>query len=359
MNLTRYFFLKVSIISFIIALIFGCITYFKNGGWVLSLLSFLSIITIENIIYNVQIFNVKKGKLKYETFKLINKTIEEAKDDRNKIRIADKLFLIETLSYYYGGLNFNPDSEAIDILHKKCGIISITDAMPMEWLNPTYYFFLVNNLTNSLINRIDLSKKIKSIKYTENKDHNEFKNFLNKKKLVLEEIKELANYTELVNYISDNKLSVRFYLLKPKHFQRNKKIIELLISLHNMFGIYLFFINKETFDSAKERYQTLENLLKSVDFYSDDNEEKNKDFAISFSKDSTTKITYRKGSELIIKEMKDENMVLFFNVLKKISGDVAENYSKKDGFVLYGEKTPTNFTENNTYNHIYLSYEEE
>lgn len=353
----RKFIGVINFIPFLSAFVVGLFIYFSEISSLENILysslsSFLLAFIISNIRYNIKLKKIKSGELSKNLIEIADNSIKKSSKNSFDFDVDNTIFQISTLIHHnYSSLEFMPDSPAIDLLHNKNGIISFTDANPMEWMNPTYYFFLINNLSNSLINRLDFSKKIKSLNYTLNRNSDEFKLFLKSKKDALKKLGGILTKDDLINLFKTNKSSFRFYMLSESEFKRNKKIIELLIAVHEMYGIYLFFLNEDFLKiRSSTKYKPLIHLLEMIN----DEDTISNDFAVSI--DDVINITSRKGNRLSYQKMDNKNIQDFIEFIRALCGDIESKYTDKHD-VFYSEELFHGLTANNTYNHIYVEYE--
>ncbi|MCB0537005.1 hypothetical protein H6790_03120 [Candidatus Nomurabacteria bacterium] len=146
------------------------------------------------------------------------------------------------------GLRFEPDLRAIDELHLGNGLLAITEADPVKWINPTYNFYLLNNLLTTFTNNINLST-ITNIDYSnssnENSNFQKYIEYQTNRKKILREIADISNGSDLITYFKTKPSTIRFYFLTEEQIKNRKTILEILISYHELFGSYLYIINKD------------------------------------------------------------------------------------------------------------------
>lgn len=251
-------------------------------------------------------------------------------------------------------LKFHPDNPSINQLHQVEGMVSVTQADPSEWLNPTYNFFLVNNYIASLINAITLNSPVTSIRFAINRNDVKFKEFENNRKEVLRQLSQLSPSYNLAQFLSEKRIFIRFYILSENEIENNKSIIETLIAGHDLFGCYLYFINekfyKETLKDSVE-YNAFEAFLKSLQYNLVDNLDKI-DIAITKSQNKLNAI-YRKGDDLALRELEDNNTLFLQSFLRKLSADLYNHYEEKQ-FLLDKYFIEKDFVRNNEYCYLFF-----
>ena len=330
-------------------------------GWNLTLviLGILLVIlpfAILNIRYNKILNKIDGGNFSKEIRKIINNTYYDytnnASNRRDAIEshIKSIVFQLKFLSYFTkDSLEFQPDSDANILLQTSDSIISFTEANPIEWLNPTYNYFLIENLITSLINQFS-TKKGNSFDFSKNRNCEKFKKYLKFKKELLQIFSDKDfDENKLKESLTTNPTTVRFYILTKSVFEENRRILELLIYAHELFGIYLYIIDKEKFkENLKSRYSELTSLLQQ-----NGHDDFHLDFAVGIS-NSGFRITFRKGKELQSKKMTRAQSANLAELLRVFSLDILKRHWEgfDDGYVLYGKNTPDNFTENLTNNYI-------
>lgn len=323
-------------------------------GIVIAVIPFI----YSNIKYNLALNKIDNGNFSNEIKKIIENTYfdytnnQVNKRDAIESHIKSTVFQLKFLSYFTkDSLEFQPDSDANELLQTSASIISFTEANPIEWLNPTYNYFLIENLITSLVNKFN-TKKGKGLDFSPDRSCEEFKKYKEFKKKLLETFSnEDFDEKKLKDFLITNPTTVRFYILTKSVFEENRRILELLIYAHELFGIYLYIIDKDKFkENLRSRYSELTSLLQQ-----NGNENFHLDFAIGISK-SGFKITFRRGKELQSTQMTRTQIVNLTELLRVFSLDIINRHWKEfdDGYVLYGKQTPINFTENKTNNYIII-----
>jgi hypothetical protein len=226
-------------------------------------------------------------------------------------------------------LNFSPDNDSVNMLHQVEGMISITEAVPSEWLNPTYNFFLINNYIASLKQSIIKNKPIKAIAFSPNREDADFKSFEDSKKNILKEISELEDSKSILDFLKEKNIFVRFYILEQEELDNNKSIIETLIAGHDLFGCYLYFINKNVTSNLigqqyKERFNTFRT---SINYNLNDNKNRN-DLAIALA-NTNLKTIYRKGNDLVSRTLTVDNSSELKSYLKELCKLLHNNYDQE------------------------------
>jgi len=187
---------------------------------------------------NSKIYNAKYGIGNGFFNLLINllKDLERPNENENKLKETAYFLNINNARTGHM-LQFNPDNDSINMLHKVKGMISITQAEPSEWLNPTYNFFLVNNYIATLAQSIKTHSPITGINFSANRSESHFVEFEKKKKSILLELSQLNYTTNIISFLNDNRIFVRFYIIKEEEIENNRSIIETLIAGHEFMTI--------------------------------------------------------------------------------------------------------------------------
>ena len=282
--------------------------------------------------------------------------VAEEKDEIEKEKkIRDLSYYIELATDSCTGkaLLFEPNSAAINMLHEVNGTISITAAMPREWLNPTFNFFLIKNYISSIKHQVNSHGKNKTMKFSENRNVPPFVNFGNRKKKIVEDLSKLniENPSELKDYLLKEKICIRFYILSIEEIQNNKPILETLVAGHELFGCYLYII----IDGPRFQgiFQDLKKFLSVIGYDFEGNDNKT-DLMIA-QRDGGIDVVYRKEDTLQQNEIKDPgNQSLIQKCIKKIGQYVSINYDDSQYVFNCSTKFPLGFIVNNQYPHVYV-----
>ncbi len=336
---------------------FSKIWFLIDHHWFFELIGFIILFFYENIRHQIDIEKIENGKFRRELFKIIDSAIKSNEQENNMIdklnALREKIHYLQYANQQIGeSLVFEPDSESIDMLQETNGIISITEADPIKWQNPTYNFFLINNLLTSLTNKINKISSFESVNYA-NSENELFKDsFLNNKTVHLNNIKNLDSVDELLRFFEENPNTFRFYWLSEEEFNLNKNIIELLIAYHNLFGSYLFFINPEYFALYEENDK--QSRLKTVmNYHNYDYSSNNSKIDLAFGINNDIHMVFNKNNALKKETLIEDEKLNLLHFLKQLATQILD---KKDDqkCILYHTKFPDEFTYNSRYCHTYI-----
>ena len=334
---------------------------FDYLSFLLSLLiKFVLVFLFKIIIYNniKPNIKIKNGEFEIgETFKeLIENLLSDLdiKDKNERIKkVRETSYFLKTNNSRTGKtFQFDPDNTAIDQLHKVQGLISVTEANPSEWLNPTYNFFLVNNYLASISQSILKNAPVESIAFSENRSEKCFVDFKNNKKKILEDLSglDMVNSDNLMKYLRSNKIFVRFYILEASEIENNKSIIETLIAGHDLFGCYIYFINKKIYDLInQDDMQRFRNFISSIGYNLEENKKKI-DLAVAFN-DNALEVIYRKQDDLTVKLLDARNSNEFQCFITTLSNLLYHNYDN-DNYLFDVYFSKNNYMMNESYCHI-------
>lgn len=344
----------------ILGILFGVLsavmTYTNKSSLILSIvISFIT--TVISSILSIIIFSIRKNNKKItnlpnnmndEIFKLINTILyySEATDKELKDKKMHDIYYLKAINALTGKtLEFDPDDASLNALHKVAGTISITAAAPREWLNPTYNFFLINNYISSLKHRVNLHKGKKIMKFTKDREEPIFKSFINRKKEIIKTLSELNvdNPSALKDYLSKEKISIRFYFLSHDEIQSNKSILEALVAGHELFGCYLYIVNERAFP------QVLKDFLAGIGY--DLSENDNRTDLMIAQRDNTIDVIFKSGNNLIPKELSPVNQILAQRYVKNVGQYVYTNYNDDQYY-----PSNFNFKPNEQYPHAYIEH---
>jgi hypothetical protein len=334
---------------------------FDYLSFLLSLLiKFVLVFLFKIIIYNniKPNIKIKNGEFEIgETFKeLIENLLSDLdiKDKNERIKkVRETSYFLKTNNSRTGKtFQFDPDNTAIDQLHKVQGLISVTEANPSEWLNPTYNFFLVNNYLASISQSILKNAPVESIAFSENRSEKRFVDFKNNKKKILEDLSglDMVSSDSLMKYLRSNKIFVRFYILETSEIENNKSIIETLIAGHDLFGCYIYFINKKIYDLINQNdMQRFRNFISSIGYNLEENKKKI-DLAVAFH-DNALEVIYRKQDDLTVKTLDERNSNEFQCFITTLSKLLYNNYDN-DNYLFDVYFSKNNYMMNESYCHI-------
>lgn len=282
--------------------------------------------------------------------------LSNKKEEERKKNILETIYYLQTCNSRTGKtLQFNPDNPAIIQLHKTKGLIAITEARPSEWLNPTYNFYLVTNYVASVSQSIIKNAPVQSMLFSENRSHHVFARFEEDKKNILKKLSELGRGKQynIMNFLEEHKIFIRFYVLRDEEVEGNKSIIESLIAGHDLFGCYLYFINNKIYEMLNEYDLSKFNLfLNKIGYSRNENKEKI-DLAVACNENSL-EVMYRKNDNLDIRRIDDENLLEFQSFIVALSSMLYSNY-ENEHFLYNAYFTKKSFTMNRDYCHIYYN----
>jgi len=283
------------------------------------------------------------------TFRCWHSIYEDmAKDIRN----SNTSHFHETNSYLEfidnriaNGLHFEPNLKAIDELHLGNGLIAITEADPVKWINPTYNFYLLNNLLTTFTNNINASD-IKNIGYSnsthENLNNDKYKEYLDNKKSILKGISEIDNGLQLINYFADCPSTIRFYFLSKEQIKNRKTILEILISYHELFGSFLYIINKDKLNFDDSIFDEFKLVLKKIKYRMDSNNNLY-DVAFSIEQNSVFGIFNNvSDSDGLSKIIIDESLQNITTFIKKMCQRVHANFDDEN-YLINNKKLVSDF----------------
>ncbi len=283
-----------------------------------------------------------------------NLLLDLERPEENKDKLKETSYFLKVNNARTGGmLQFAPDNESINLLHKVIGMLSITQAEPSEWLNPTYNFFLINNYIASLAQSISIKSPVKAIKFSTNRLEDNFINFENEKKQVLKKLSELGETNSILKFLSDNKIFIRFYIVKKEEIENNKSIIETLIAGHDLFGCYLYFVNANVLYNLLDTInkQRLQTFIKSVNYNLNENNNKI-DLAVA-SVDSKLNVIYRSKDKLHSNQLDATNSEELKSFIVKLCSLLYSNY-EQETHLFNNFFINEHFIMNNEYCHIYI-----
>lgn len=304
--------------------------------------------------------NTKIGKAKFGIgkgfFDLLRNLLKDLeRPTENDSKLKETSYFLKINNARTGRmLKFNPDNDSINLLHQVDGMISITQAEPSEWLNPTYNFFLVNNYIASIAQSIKKYSPVSKIIFSSNRNEIHFIEFEKKKKDILFQLSQLNFGTNIVQFLNDNRIFVRFYIMKEEDIENNRSIIETLIAGHDLFGCYLYFINSKVIndllknDVDKDRFM---NFIKSVNYNLTENNDKI-DLAVALVQ-KDLKVIYRKQDELVSKTLDTMNSAELQSFIVKLCDLLYSNY-ERETHLLNKSFSDKGYVLNNEFCHIYF-----
>ncbi|MDR0506859.1 MAG: hypothetical protein LBH32_08610 [Dysgonamonadaceae bacterium] len=144
---------------------------------------------------------------------------------------------------------FNPNDNAINSLYDVNALISFTNAHPLEWLHPTFDFYLLNNYILSLHKENKKYPKAPSI--CSDRADTKYQTYKSNQNEILRQLQKSTYYN--LNF------SNRFYFLSLDDIKQNATFISNLISGHELCGCNLYLI-----DSSKYKFVDIENDNKEL-----------------------------------------------------------------------------------------------
>ena len=247
----------LSIVSFIVGtgmpiLIQWAVLQSLDKLWFLWVILGFAISTWIFLISGRMQFNKKLSKykgLKNEYSMAISKIVDaiDGSNDKEIQKYSEHLNAI--INMQENLVDFKPDSDTFEALHNMRGALSITDAHPLEWLNPTYNFFLISHYVSVIHHSFEAISNSHSDAITfdiVDRHASETEVFFKNGFTLLNKLSEISNTQQLQNVIDGNHL--RFYILDKDIIKKNSGVIELLIAGHEMFGIHLYIIDKNIYN---------------------------------------------------------------------------------------------------------------
>ena len=246
----------ISVASFVLGTVLPILIQWAVGSlddsWYIWLIFSFSIATWVFLISGYCQFNRKLSKQKNlkNDYSLAISKIIDAIDSKNEIDIQKySEHLNAIINMQENLVDFKPDSEAYESLHNMKGALSITDAHPLEWLNPTYNFFLISHYVSAIHHSFEMVSSSGSDAVAFNivdRDASETNQFFENGLELLNKLSNVNNMQQLQNVINGNHL--RFYILDKETIKKNSGVIELLIAGHEMFGIHLYVVDKKIYN---------------------------------------------------------------------------------------------------------------
>ena len=193
----KYLIISVDWREILISLVIGCGVGFLTKRlsspdlFATITIGFLSSIIIYIIINSLHFFSKMKKASQHEINKNLSLAIDKILHD---VEEKDKETREKTLDYsshhlklingelQRSSLEFQPDIDPVNILHKVNGTISITEKIPREWLDPTYNFFLIKSYISSLRHRVNSHTGSRTMEFLKNREEQVFTDFKNRKK---------------------------------------------------------------------------------------------------------------------------------------------------------------------------------
>lgn len=316
--------LIVGVAATVGGLVLGWPTNGVNWIWLSSIILFL--LGIAAIIIPPVVTNGKEINNAYPNGLLgeaISDAIEASKQTQDKKWYTRKYehFLREiTQADKLNPIDLNIDDPKFDNLFTLKGALSITNAPIFAWKDPEYSWFLIANYTATLNKRYRQGSSVFELK---NRSDNEFEEFIERGKNVLQQIKDGT---------FDYETNVRFYILSKEEIKENKAMIEQMIAGHELFGIYLFIIDSSVFEernSTNASIRQLYNMLTSSNICND-----NDVFDVMIYKAEDNEMNVKYPSDGQLKECKyseiKENCDPFIKSLaEKLLSDKNTIYPKK------------------------------
>ena len=225
-----------------------------------------------------------------------------------------------------GNKSFNPNDTAIKSLYNMESLISFTNAHPLEWLHPTFDFYLLNNYILSLHHENKKSPKEPTV--CEDRTCNKYTAYKQQQQDILMKL-------STKNYAGMN-FSNRFYFLSLNDIKQNDALISNLISGHELCGCNLFLVDTDKYKFAniekdnKDLFLFLSatNFKKNFD-YKAYIKETTIDFAISIDTDGTSKepknILYKTERGFTTNALNKSNKELFNEFLSNFCNTIINN----------------------------------
>ncbi|MBN1639571.1 MAG: hypothetical protein JW866_11420 [Ignavibacteriales bacterium] len=165
--------------------------------------------------------------------------IENLKKD--KLILSPLDYSIQTISQSKAPEFYADDKYILELYDNSVkSIVAITSWSPSMWIDPALSFYLINTCLVSL--KHDLNSNITDQKKNEidlfNMNHNEYKEFYNKKMSLLKTLGEFDGKFNSLNVI-------RFFLLEPEWIDAYaEQYLSALYAIHDLFRIKAYFIDK-------------------------------------------------------------------------------------------------------------------
>jgi len=319
------------------------------GSFVAGLLSAIVTDILCTCLINNNKINKLDSEIPKEFFKFLSHILsisEETDEKQKEKKIKDQKYYLKKNNLRTSRtLVFDPDYDSIDLLHKTNGTISITSASPLNWTNPTYNFFLINNYISALKHTINACTTIKQIQFSTDRDTKEFRAFLIRKKTILSDIAALPinQGNELLQYLTQHKESIRFCLLSKDDMSYCKSDLENLLAGHELFGCFLYLVNEEQIPDS----QTMKTFLAKIHYDFTANDHKT-DFMLAEDNNQMT-VIHKKERLLVKSLLGNSDMLQLTGYLKSLCTHILANYDNKDVLFNCDSHDNSNFTKNEKY----------
>lgn len=271
--------------------------------------------------------NELKVKLK-QVFSTVLESLRSKDDNKQKHYLFSLKEIIEANT---DPLVYNPEYKLLDSVFSTEGTLSITEASPAAWLDPTYNFFLLCQYIANIKKRLDVKSQSSRRKYklaTYSRTSTVFKSFLEKSAEMINNLSEIDTYDNLKAVLKNSE--VRFYFMGEESIRNNKGVVEYLVAGHELSGVFLFIVSdkiKTVIDTNAFR----EAFIKKEGFPLD------VAFALSDNEFSYTKRTEQ--DTLVTSPLKDTEKQSLYEFVKNLASIISGELSaKKYEYLLYPTK---------------------
>ena len=277
-------------------------------------------------IYSIkQYVENRKNKLRNELrviLKQVFSTVLESLRSKDDNKQKHYLFSLKgVIDANTDPLVFNPDYKLLDSVFSTDGTLSITEASPAAWLDPTYSYFLLCQYIANIKKRLDVKshgskKRYKLATYPRHSE--EFKTFLSGMTEMIGQLSAINSYEELL--VSLKNSEVRFYFMGEESIKNNKGVVEYLVAGHELSGIFLFIVNDK-----------IKSLLKTDAFRNTFIKKEGFPLDVAFAL-SNNEFSYTKRTEqdtLVTSPLQDHEKQLLYEFVKDLASIIHKEFTEK------------------------------
>ena len=293
----------------------------------IGLLIAFGAILMEFVIINLIINNKRKHRISESSrnnLRKITNKIGELYDNKHYVELNKTIdylsFIInKNILDEQSSKAFNPNDNAINILYNVKCLISFTNAHPIEWLHPTFNFYLLNNYILNLLKNNGCTTK-SGFTICHNRDDARFNEYLQNR---------MNNINNLQSLLFPSlSFTNRFYFLSIEDIKQNSAIISSLVSGHELCGGNLFLLNPSKYKFSSNN-KKLSVFMQSSNF--DEKSDGNSyvrptiDFAIAYNLDETLSLLYKDKTGFGIYPLSEADKANINVFIKDLSRCILDN----------------------------------